>query len=48
MAEFVAPRLWEGPKTVDGAYTANDPKARPYAIKRTKRAADIPRSWTGT
>jgi len=40
-AEFVAPRLWEHPMTLDGAYTANDPKARAYAIDRTKKAADI-------
>jgi len=40
-AEFVAPRLWEHPMTVDGAYTANDPKARAYAIDRSKKAADI-------
>lgn len=40
-AEFVAPRLWEHPMTVDGAYTANDPKARAYAIERSKKAADI-------
>ncbi len=40
-AEFVAPRLWESPMTVDGAYTSNDPKARAYAIERSKRAADI-------
>ncbi len=41
VAEFVAPRLWEHPMTIDGAYTANDPKARAYAIERSKRAADI-------
>ena len=40
-AEFVAPRLWEHPMTVDGAFTANDPKARAYAIDRSKKAADI-------
>jgi xylose isomerase len=34
VAEFVAPRLWESPMTVDGAYTANDPKMRQYAIDR--------------
>ena len=28
VAEFVAPRLWEHPMTVDGGFTANDPKAR--------------------
>jgi xylose isomerase len=41
VAEFVAPRLWEHPMTIDGAYTANDPKARAYAIDRSKKAADI-------
>ena len=41
VAEFVAPRLWEHPLTVDGAYTANDPAARAYAIERSKRAVDI-------
>ncbi len=41
IAEFVAPRLWEHPLTIDGAYTANDPQARAYAIERSKRAADI-------
>ena len=43
VAEFVAPRLWESPKTIDGAYTANDPKMRQYAIDRSKKAADIAR-----
>jgi len=41
IAEFVAPRLWEHPMTIDGAYTSNDPKARAYAVERSKRAADI-------
>ncbi|MCI0492214.1 MAG: TIM barrel protein [Planctomycetes bacterium] len=40
-AEFVAPRLWEHPMTIDGAYTSNDPKARAYAIERSKKAVDI-------
>lgn len=40
-AEFVAPRLWEHPMTVDGAYTANDPACRAYAIERSKKAVDI-------
>jgi xylose isomerase len=43
VAEFVAPRLWESPMTIDGAYTANDPKMRKYAIDRSKKAADIAR-----
>ncbi len=40
-AEFVAPRLWEDPRTVDGAYTANDPACRAYALERSKRCVDI-------
>jgi xylose isomerase len=40
-AEFVAPRLWEHPMTIDGAFTANDARAREYAIERAKKAIDI-------
>jgi xylose isomerase len=40
-AEFVAPRLWEVPGTIDGGYTSNDPDTRQYAIDRSKRAVDI-------
>ena len=40
-AEFVAPRLWEHPKTIDGAFTSNDPTDRAYALERSKRAVDI-------
>jgi xylose isomerase len=40
-AEFVAPRLWFAPQTIDGAYTNNDPKCRRYAIDRTKICIDI-------
>jgi xylose isomerase len=39
--EFIAPRLWEDPKTIDGAYTSNNPGERRYAIDRSKRAVDI-------
>ena len=39
--EFVAPRLWENPITVDGAYTSNDPQARAYARERSHRMLDI-------
>lgn len=39
--EFIAPRLWEHPDTIDGAYTANDPKARQYADERSRKAIDI-------
>ena len=41
VAEFVAPRLWEDPRTIDGGYTNNDPQCRAYAIERSKRAIDI-------
>ncbi len=40
-AEFVAPRLWEDPRTIDGAYTSNDPDCRRNAIERSKLAIDI-------
>jgi xylose isomerase len=40
-AEFVAPRLWLDPRTVDGGYTSNCPKCRQYALDRTKRTIDI-------
>lgn len=41
VAEFVAPRLWEDPRTIDGGYTSNDPKCREYARERSRRAIDI-------
>lgn len=43
-AEFVAPRLWEASRTVDGGYTSNDPASRAYAIQRSLRAIDIARA----
>jgi len=43
LAEFVAPRLWEHPNTIDGAFTANDQQARQYAIERAKKTVDIGR-----
>lgn len=39
--EFVAPRLWEHPKTIDGGYTANSASDRKYALERSKKAVDI-------
>src|SRR5215831_14453222 len=39
--EFIAPRLWEHPKTIDGGYTSNNPAERRYALERSKRAIDI-------
>ena len=41
VAEFVAPRLWEDPRTIDGGYTSNDPKCRAYAMKRNLQCVDI-------
>jgi xylose isomerase len=40
-AEFVAPRLWEDMRTIDGGYTSNDPSCRNYALERSKRSIDI-------
>lgn len=40
-AEFVAPRLWFAPETIDGGFTNNDPACRKYAIERTKVCIDI-------
>ncbi len=40
-AEFVAPRLWEDPRTVDGGYTSNNDAERQYAIDRSLQAVDI-------
>jgi xylose isomerase len=39
--EFVAPRLWEHPRTVDGGYTSNSAAERRYALDRSRRAIDI-------
>jgi xylose isomerase len=41
VAEFVAPRLWESPKGIDGGFTANSAASRRWAIDRLKRTADI-------
>jgi xylose isomerase len=40
-AEMVAPRLWFSPKTIDGAYTSNNPEHRQYAIDRSLRCLEI-------
>ncbi len=44
VAEFVAPRLWEDPRTIDGGYTSNDPACREYARQRTRTCIDIARA----
>ena len=41
VAEFVAPRLWEDPRGIDGGFTANDPACRRWATERAKRCTDI-------
>ena len=41
--EIVAPRLWEDPRTIDGAFTSNNPDDRKYAIDRSRRCVDIAR-----
>ncbi|MEW6360121.1 MAG: TIM barrel protein [Planctomycetota bacterium] len=40
-AEFIAPRLWEDPRTIDGGCTSNSAAERKYAIDRSKRSIDI-------
>jgi xylose isomerase len=42
--EFIAPRLWEHPRTVDGGYTSNSAAERRYAIDRSRRSIDIARA----
>ena len=39
--EFIAPRLWEDPQTIDGAFTSNSSEDRKYALERSKRAVDL-------
>ncbi len=43
VAEFIAPRLWEDPRTVDGPVTSNCAAERRYALDRSRRAVDIAR-----
>jgi xylose isomerase len=43
-AEFVAPRLWEDPRTIDGGYTNNNRQERAWAIERSLRCIDIARA----
>jgi xylose isomerase len=40
-AEFVAPRLWEDPRTIDGGYTSNSKDDRDFAMWRSYRSIDI-------
>jgi xylose isomerase len=41
VAEFVAPRIWEDARTIDGSYTSNDSACRAYAKERSRRMLDI-------
>lgn len=41
--EFVAPRLWFHPRTIDGGLTSNDAADREYAVGRCLRAVEIAR-----
>jgi xylose isomerase len=41
VAEFVAPRLWFNPHTVDGGFTSNSAADRQYAQDRAFRTIDI-------
>jgi xylose isomerase len=41
VAEFVAPRLWESPRGIDGGFTSNDPANRKWAVERLKQCATI-------
>ena len=40
-AEFVAPRLWEDARTIDGGFTSNSKTDREFAMWRAKRSIDI-------
>lgn len=43
VAEMVAPRLWESPRTIDGAFTSNNKADRQYAVDRARTTIDIAR-----
>ena len=43
-AEFVAPRLWMDPHTIDGGFTSNSQEDRDFAMWRAKRSIDIARA----
>ncbi len=43
-AEFVAPRLWMDPHTIDGGFTSNSREDREFALWRALRSIDIART----
>ena len=42
-AEFVAPRLWEDARGIDGPVTSNEAGSRRWAMERGKRSVDVAR-----
>lgn len=40
-AEFAAPRIWEDPHTIDGAFTSNSATDRQWAKDRLKKCIDV-------
>lgn len=44
VTEFVAPRLWEDPRGIDGGFTSNNEAERQWAIDRAKKCVDIART----
>ena len=44
VAEILAPRLWEDPRTIDGGFTSNSQAERQYALDRSLQCIDIARS----
>ena len=48
VAEFVAPRLWEDPRTIDGGFTSNNEAERQYALDRTRQCVDIAKMVGGS
>ncbi len=43
-AEFVAPRLWQDPRTIDGGFMSTSEKDREFAMWRAYRSIDIARA----
>jgi xylose isomerase len=42
--EFIAPRMWFTPQTIDGAFTSNSAADRQTAIDRSRQSVDIARA----
>jgi xylose isomerase len=45
VAEFVAPRMWEDPRTIDGGYTSNDAGVRKYAREHPEKLKQQMKSY---